>query len=138
MQRSAVEAGADPARPTAWLAEGLLPYLTDDAKDDLLTRVHDASASGSQAGLDYTTADIADMVSDPAIQEAASRVDFDFTGIWPPDQRHDPAGWLARHGWTVNIDPIVAIAGRYQRSLDDLIPAMRSGLLITASLAAAR
>jgi methyltransferase (TIGR00027 family) len=100
------QAGFDPARPTAWLAEGLLPYLTDDAKDALLTRVHDASASGSQVALEYTDADISELVSDPAIQEAASRVDWDFTGMWPADQRHDPA--------------------------------MRSGLLITASLAQPR
>jgi hypothetical protein len=58
--------------------------------------------------------------------------------LWPADQRHDPVGWLTRHGWDASIDPITAIADRYQRSLDGLVPAMRSVLLITASLSQPR
>lgn len=132
------QAGFDPVRPAAWLAEGLLPYLTDDAKDALLTHVHDLSAPGSQVALEYMGGDISELVSDPAIQEAASRVDFDFTGMWPADQRHDPASWLTRHGWDVSIDPIAAVSDRYRRPLDGLVPAMRSALLITANLAETR
>jgi methyltransferase (TIGR00027 family) len=131
-------AGFDPSERTAWIAEGLLGYLTDDAKDALLTRVHDLSAPGSQAALEHLGTDIAELADDPAMREVSNRVDFDFTGLWPADQRHDPAGWLARHGWDTSIDPITAIADRYQRSLDGLVPAMRSVLLITASLSQPR
>src|SRR5262249_1091779 len=42
------EAGFDPAAPTAWLAEGLFPYLPDEAMDFVLGQVHKLSAPGSQ------------------------------------------------------------------------------------------
>jgi hypothetical protein len=58
--------------------------------------------------------------------------------MWPADQRHDPASWLTRHGWDVSIDPIAAVSDRYRRPLDGLMPAMRSDLLITATLAQPR
>ena len=47
------EAGFDPAVPTAWLAEGLFPYLTDEAIDDLLGQVHELSAPGSRITADH-------------------------------------------------------------------------------------
>lgn len=128
------QAGFDPARPAAWTAEGLLPYLTDDAKGALLTRVHDLSAPGSQAALEHLGADIIELADNPAVQKAASRADLDFTEMWPAGQRHDLADWLTRHGWAVSVDPITAMADRYRRTLDGLIPAIRSALLITASL----
>jgi methyltransferase (TIGR00027 family) len=43
-----VEAGFDPARPTAWLAEGLLVYLDADEASALLTEVGRLSAPGSR------------------------------------------------------------------------------------------
>jgi len=43
-----ISAGFDPGLPTAWLAEGLLPYLPSDAQDQLFTMVTAHSAAGSQ------------------------------------------------------------------------------------------
>jgi methyltransferase (TIGR00027 family) len=42
------EAGFDPAKPTAWLAEGLLMYLPGDAQDRLFENVTALSAPGSR------------------------------------------------------------------------------------------
>jgi methyltransferase (TIGR00027 family) len=41
-------AGFDPARPTAWSAEGLLGYLPPEAQDSLLDTVTELSAPGSR------------------------------------------------------------------------------------------
>src|ERR1700731_953274 len=42
------EAGFDPDRPTAWIAEGLLGYLPPDAQDRLLDNITALSAAGSR------------------------------------------------------------------------------------------
>ena len=41
-------AGFDPARPTAWLAEGLLMYLPAEAQDRLFEQINELSAPGSR------------------------------------------------------------------------------------------
>ena len=48
-------AGFDPALPTAWSAEGLLPYLTAEAQDVLLERILSLSASGSRIAVEDFT-----------------------------------------------------------------------------------
>jgi methyltransferase (TIGR00027 family) len=47
------EAGLQPDRPTAWLVEGLLAYLSADETARLLTTVGDLSAGGSRAAFEF-------------------------------------------------------------------------------------
>jgi methyltransferase (TIGR00027 family) len=42
------QAGFDPARPTAWSAEGLLAFLPPDGQDRLLDNITELSAPGSR------------------------------------------------------------------------------------------
>ena len=44
------EAGFDAGSPTAWAAEGLLPYLPAEAQDLLFERIAELSAPGSRVG----------------------------------------------------------------------------------------
>ncbi len=46
------DAGFDAAVPTAWAAEGLLPYLPADAQDLLFERISELSAPGSRIGIE--------------------------------------------------------------------------------------
>ena len=46
-------AGFDPARPTAWIAEGLLPYLPPDAQDRLFDNITALSAPGSRLATEH-------------------------------------------------------------------------------------
>ena len=84
-------AGLDPARPTAWIAEGLLVYLAPADVDRLLDTISGLSAPGSWLGLTMTT------------REAGS---FDGTRLGTlrrsqaPD---DPAAWLGGRGWAAEI-----------------------------------
>ena len=48
-------AGLDPARPAAWIAEGLLVYLAPAEVDRLLDTITGLSAPGSWLGLTMTT-----------------------------------------------------------------------------------
>jgi methyltransferase (TIGR00027 family) len=48
-----VQAGFHPGEPTAWLAEGLLMYLTRDECDQLLDRIGQLSAPGSRLAIEY-------------------------------------------------------------------------------------
>jgi methyltransferase (TIGR00027 family) len=84
-------AGLDPARPTAWIAEGLLVYLAPADVDRLLDTITGLSAPGSWLGLTMTT------------REAGS---FDGTRLKTLRQSQapdDPAGWLGARGWAAEI-----------------------------------
>ena len=52
------DAGFDSAQPTAWLAEGLLPYLPPDAQDRLFELVTTHSAPGSQIAVEAFSMDL--------------------------------------------------------------------------------
>jgi methyltransferase (TIGR00027 family) len=127
------QAGFSPGQPAAWLAEGLLPFLPDDAKDSLFTRVHELSAPGSRIAAEHVDADMATLLRQPIFQIMADRFGFDLAELWPADQHYDPAGWLTGHGWAVTADRAARLAGQYRRSFDDaILPLTRSSVLITA------
>lgn len=50
-------AGFDPALPTVWTAEGVLPFLSDDAELGLVSVVVGSSAPGSRIGFDTIVAE---------------------------------------------------------------------------------
>jgi methyltransferase (TIGR00027 family) len=127
------QAGFQPCRPTAWLAEGLLPFLPDDAKDSLFTRVHELSAAGSQIAVEHIHGDVATLLREPFFQNMAERFGFNMAELWPGDQHYDPAKWLADHGWAVSTARAVETAQRYRRPLDEVaLQPMQSSVLVTA------
>jgi len=104
-------AGFDSAQPTAWLAEGLLPYLPADAQDSLFINIGTLSAPGSRIAVEGYDGK---LVLDESEEEAARReqvraafktaVDVDVTIeslIYEDENRADPAEWLEAHGWSV-------------------------------------
>jgi methyltransferase (TIGR00027 family) len=128
-----LQGGFHPRRPTAWLAEGLLPFLPDDAKDNLLTRVHELSAAGSQIAIEHINGDVATLLREPMFQDMAERFGFDMAELWPGNQHYDPAEWLADQGWAVSTARAAAVAEQYRRPLDEtILQPMQSSLLITA------
>lgn len=118
-------AGFDPTRPTAWLAEGLLFFLPDEAKQLLCQRVQDLSAHGSRWAIesisDPATA-MAMMRDNAMLQRISAQFGADPSGLWPPDQRWEPHSWLVRHGWTVTAASAHTVAARYQRVLEGPVP----------------
>ncbi|MGL6236660.1 MAG: SAM-dependent methyltransferase [Segniliparus sp.] len=98
-------AGFDPAKPTAWLAEGLLIYLPGAAQDALFEQINALSAPGSHIGAEngFRPGDVG------RIREAAAKglslgaedSAFDVTSLWYDDPRELPERWLAERGWDV-------------------------------------
>lgn len=119
------DAGFDPAQPTMWALEGLLPYLPGPAQDALFEKLHELSAVGSQiaAELGPEPGDIAEFAETvPIFNEysALPRV----TDLWYDDPRLDTKKWLAERDWTVStVDLMDKAANEYGRPFDGL-PAM--------------
>ncbi|PPJ36983.1 SAM-dependent methyltransferase [Nocardia nova] len=101
-------AGFDPARPTAWSAEGLLAYLPPEAQDRLLDTITELSAPGSRMatesrpnpkpGDDATTRQGLQSISD---RWRAHDFDSDMTKLRYFGERNEPAPYLTDRGWTL-------------------------------------
>ena len=107
-------AGFDSAQPTAWLAEGLLPYLPPDAQDRLFELVTTHSAPGSQIAVEAFSMDLSAQGDEDRIarRERTARmrelsgIDIDVDTLTYADgDRADAAGWLSDHGWRVDAVP---------------------------------
>lgn len=101
-------AGFDPARPTAWSAEGLLGYLPPEAQDRLLDTITELSAPGSRVATESRPnprpgEEDRTKQSLNRISELFRSADFD------PDlaklryfgERNEAAPYLAGLGWVV-------------------------------------
>ena len=109
-------AGLDPARPTAWIAEGLLVYLTPAEVDGLLDTITSLSAPGSWLGLTMTTRE-ADQLADTRLATLRqSRA---------PD---DPVGWLAGLGWAADLTDLREVLRAHGRPLPERPEPERAGL----------
>lgn len=100
------QAGFDPARPTAWSAEGLLAFLPPDAQDRLLDNITELSAPGSRLVSENMTdmGDAAELQNKMREATASWRqhgfdID-DMDDLWYFDgDRNDVAEYLDSHGW---------------------------------------
>jgi len=98
-------AAFDPTRPSIWVAEGLLVYLSKDEAEHLLTSVRDLSARESQLSFDYDTLRHARGMT--GMEEVAA--------LWQGGLGEDPAEWLCEHGWsveTVHRETFARLCGR--------------------------
>jgi methyltransferase (TIGR00027 family) len=114
-------AGFDRSQPTAWLAEGLLPYLPAEAQDRLFEMLTELSTPGSQVAVEAFSLGSAD----PERRRAARRVRFERmrerlgldinveTLTYQESDRADAAEWLTAHRWQVravsNIDEMARL-----------------------------
>jgi methyltransferase (TIGR00027 family) len=100
------QAGFDPARPTAWSAEGLLGYLPPAAQDILLDTVTELSAPGSRfatesaATQDPANADrMRARMQGIAAQWREHGFDLDITELVYFGDRNEAAAYLDGRGW---------------------------------------
>jgi methyltransferase (TIGR00027 family) len=103
-------AGFDPGQPTAWLAEGLLPYLPSEAQDRLFEIVTGLSAPGSRVAVEAFSLGAADNEARRVARRARfdrmrQRLGLDInveTLTYQERDRADAADWLTEHGWHVS------------------------------------
>jgi len=109
-----IAAGFDPARPAAWLAEGLLIYLTPAEAERLLTAVTSLSAPGSQLAFEHNPAG-RDTLTARAAQVPAMR---QYAELWKGGLADAP-GWLTSHGWRTQFHALAAVGSSCSRPVPD-------------------
>ncbi|MGW0178856.1 class I SAM-dependent methyltransferase [Nocardia sp. NPDC003345] len=116
-------AGLDTDIPTAWSAEGLLPYLPGKAQDALFDRLHELSAPGSRFAVETAPTDVA-AGSFAALEtkyfDKNPFGEIDPTELFYFDERSDATRWLLDHGWTVTATGSIELAQRYGVTLPEL------------------
>jgi methyltransferase (TIGR00027 family) len=99
-------AGLDPTKPTAWSAEGLMPFLPPDAQDRLLDNVTGLSPAGSQLATENLRGPgdavqaMADHMREATDQWREHGFDIEMTDLWYAGDRNDVVDYLSTHGWT--------------------------------------
>jgi methyltransferase (TIGR00027 family) len=124
------DAGFDPGSPTAWLAEGLLPFLPAAAQEALFASIDELSASGSRVAVEIFGVDpdkrreTEQRWAELKAKRAARGQDTSFNpfDLWFDDEgRPDCAEWFTAHGWstrTVNARDEALRLGRAPRFED--------------------
>jgi methyltransferase (TIGR00027 family) len=122
------DAGFDASLPTAWLAEGLLPFLPAAAQEAMFTSIDSLSGSGSRLAVENFGVD-AEKRQEAQEKWAELRAKREARGqdtsfnpfdLWFEDEgRPDCGDWFAAHGWTtrtVNAREEAARLGREPQS----------------------
>jgi methyltransferase (TIGR00027 family) len=123
--------GFEPAHPTAWSAEGLLPYLPSESQDLLFERIDELSAPGSRItveafGADFFSAEAIERRRTRMAQarRAAAEAGLDdlpdTAALWYFEPRADVAQWLTDRGWEVETIDAPELMEHYQRPPTDL------------------
>ncbi|GBE63625.1 putative S-adenosyl-L-methionine-dependent methyltransferase [Mycobacterium sp. MFM001] len=98
------DSGFDPAKPSAWIAEGLLIYLPADAQHQLYTGIDALAAPGSHVGLEdgapMPPDEFAAAVEEERAANARGEQRLFFQLVYneqcaPADQWFDERGWTA-------------------------------------------
>ena len=92
-------AGFDHGAPTAWLAEGLLFYLSPRSCENLIGTVTDLSAPGSELAVEYPVGDMVAVLDDIDSGSATRAMIRAFLDAGP---QRPPAAWFDDIGWQVN------------------------------------
>jgi methyltransferase (TIGR00027 family) len=108
-------AGFDHNAMTAWTAEGLLTYLSNDDAVRLLDSVGSLSVKDSQLSLEHAN------VSDDSILAQASAMSSmsEVTSMWQGGMHDDVAEWLRQHDWRVEIHDRSTLAESYGRPMSE-------------------
>jgi methyltransferase (TIGR00027 family) len=97
--------GFDPARPTAWIAEGLLIYLPPEAQDRLFDNITELSAPGSRLATEHM-----DIQGSPGewtekLNERSRRMgsNLDLADLFYTGERNSAGDYLTSKNWDVAI-----------------------------------
>lgn len=122
--RALRDAGFDADEPTAWAAEGLLPYLPAAGQDLLFERIHELSARGSRIAVESFGAGFFDPEYLAGRREqlrkyredaGAEKDAFDVADLWFIEDRTEVTDWLTDHGWEVTVIAAAELMDRYGR-----------------------
>ncbi|WP_018602857.1 class I SAM-dependent methyltransferase [Mycobacterium sp. 155] len=119
------EAGFDAAKPTAWLAEGLLMYLPADAQDRLFEQITELSAPGSRIAAETAGRTAEERREEMRQRFARFAAQFNLGQaldiqnlIYDDPDRADVTKWLNEHGWRAHGLHSLAEMRRLNRSVE--------------------
>jgi len=111
-------AGFDPGAPTAWIAEGLLIYLSPQAGQQLLDNIAALSAPGSRIATEDVTGITAEQLS--RISERMKRMGgkgsespVSVGDLWYVGERRPASEHLGDLGWTTAVERTSELFGKY-------------------------
>lgn len=109
------EHGFDATQPTAWSAEGLLPYLPPEAQDRLFDNITALSAPGSRLATEHVPDPHA--FSDERLQRITERwrsagFGLDAADLFYQGERSVVVEYLTGHGWQVTAHPAKELYAR--------------------------
>lgn len=122
------EAGFDPAQPTAWLAEGLLVYLSADEAAHVLSGVGSLCAPGTRLAFESGGA-VTSLVASTGATPATDKI----ISLWQGGLGQGAADWLARRGWQPDFHALAPVAAAYGRPPAQ--PSTSSGFITATYLA---
>jgi methyltransferase (TIGR00027 family) len=120
------DAGFDPSTPTAWSAEGLMPYLPPAGQDLLFERILELSAAGSRIAVETLSPSAFDPDYLARGREFLGDGGQDIPDLLFKEERADLRQWLAGHDWAVTTIEGLDLMRRFNRMpadhLMDLAP----------------
>jgi methyltransferase (TIGR00027 family) len=121
-----LETGFDPDLPTAWLAEGLMLYLTTTQAESLISTIGDLAAPASQLAFEHGPYGDEELLR----RVTATRALAPAAATWHRGFDGEPAAWLHEHGWEAIVRDIADIGADLGRPAPphvvvDLITAIR-------------
>jgi methyltransferase (TIGR00027 family) len=117
-------AGLDPTKPTAWSAEGLMPFLPPDAQDRLLDNITALSPAGSQLatenvrGAGDAVQMMAERMREVTDQWREHGFDIELTDLWYAGDRNDVVDYLSTHGWATTATSVAELFAVYGLSTE--------------------
>jgi methyltransferase (TIGR00027 family) len=139
------QAGFDPSSPSAWSAEGLMPYLPAAAQELLFDRILELTAAGSRVAVEA----LGPRFLDPEfrakrrermdrIRALMAKVDPDreiprTDELWYFEEREDVGDWFRRHGWDVTVTPSDELMAGYGRKAPKEVQDQVPGNLFVAA-----
>jgi methyltransferase (TIGR00027 family) len=132
------DSGFEANQPTAWSAEGLLPYLPPDAQDRLFDNITALSAPGSQLATEYhpdAGAAVAERTKKLGGQWREHGFDVDLSQLFYPGDRNPVADYLIGHGWQVSSRTRPEVFAGYGRTFPDTeeLAQLRTSLAVIAT-----
>jgi methyltransferase (TIGR00027 family) len=120
--------GFDPSEPSAWLVEGLLPYLSAHDQDLLFAKIVSLAATGSRIAVEMLATDFLDSDRLTRRRKQGQRYRAALAklrqtevpaveDLWYFEERTDAAEWLRARGWRVCAVTAGQLLGHYRRSV---------------------
>ncbi|ORB00194.1 SAM-dependent methyltransferase [Mycolicibacter minnesotensis] len=123
------DAGFDPTRPSAWIAEGLLIYLPADAQQLLFAGIDGLAAPGSHVAVEDGAPMPEDDFDAAVAAEVAAGDDTRNFHRLVYNEQHAPADqWFGARGWAAVATPLAEYLRRLGRPVPD--PATPAGQMV--------